>query len=220
MKKRRGAEQASQFLETWWTTKEPFPVQACADAEGFFLSYLYYLATHKGAEKAARVPQEVSIVSYDMQSMETGHAIQKQTIVEGGVFSRLAGTTKRFNFGEPTYLVTSGTLAGTIASEISYVNLGLIHNRNKIKKGTTPVAALRPFHQHQLIWDNLNWRADANRYFGKKAHELRHYRQVYQLFLKSNPMALLLQWLTVAEIPHDSDAMLKNAMLWEGRKTQ
>lgn len=130
-------------IMSWWLYQtfngqpkredEYFPHPVCGNAEHEFLCFLITAnMVFKWREDTHNRIKPATVQSYDGKQRQVSRAIQKDKIVKRNFRS----SNQLYTFGEDTYLVLDGPLAGTIAN----YHLGLKANGD----GTIPIQAVRP----------------------------------------------------------------------------
>lgn len=133
----------NQGIMSWWLYQtfngqpkredEYFPHPVCSNAEHEFLCFLVAanLIFRRKEDTHSRI-KPATVQSYDGKKKQVAHAIKKDKIIKRNFRS----SNQLYTFGEDTYLVLDGPLAGTIAN----YHLGLRASGD----GTIPIQAVRP----------------------------------------------------------------------------
>lgn len=183
----------------------------CAFAEHRFLSF-FILLSKIFTNKINKKIKKVIIHSSDNYEIEALHAIgiQKQTVkVIKGIFKR-----NFYIFHEPTFLIMTGPLAGTIANE-SFQTLPL--NNQCYGKNLTHVSAHRPLVAHQSIQSRIDidiqFMAEASRVtqIPLNVHMLKLLEETKNQVNNFGYIGALIHILEKINIPHDQDIIRYNS---------
>lgn len=150
---RSGVKENSNF--SWWMPSQMsesgmnyYVPPACEFAESRLLSFLLFLSLNK-REKVAEYlrPQSVVLKSFDQKKEIAAKSLQKMPSIRTGSGKR----EKIFRFGQDTYLVLDGLLAGTISHwNTNYHSNPFYPSRTKIE-----IKALRPLVETPVISEKI-----------------------------------------------------------------